>query len=481
MSYRWEYESAFDTALKRKEVRPLLGKEEISKVTDLGDVLQELDQDETFACSGSIAPSEWNAEASLIYFKGKDSDGGQNEGGEYRSTPLPLSQEAAKDIYLAGKPSPFGHGHETIFDETYRQAREIKPPFFALTSDILARTSLMSLLAVKLNYGCPLVARLSKLNAYGEGGFFKPHRDTPRGKNHIGTLVFCLPSAFTGGELVIHHNGTDITFDWAEGSKDTLSWGFLYSDCEHEVLPVKSGMRVTIAYDIFTSEADAIKGELDPIRDSRLELLVDSFKELLDPSFLPEGGDLAIGLMHSYATVSKNVGDELARNLKSGDALTLEAVRRLGLRSSFIAAFNGIDDSRSYDFRFNNQMKLTHQYCFQRDPTFKASTLISEDFFAVDGGSSFDGDWLGPNGLDTSGLLIWVIKPIHFTVKNTYTAMGNDAGEPENIYAGAVLVVTLPPAHERGSKVDDTPKTKEVSDTPKNEDVGDTPKTRDTY
>ncbi|WVQ85361.1 hypothetical protein IAT38_007526 [Cryptococcus sp. DSM 104549] len=436
-----ESDSGHYSASSRKVARRLLGKEEISAVHYLSNILTELDQNESFACSGTIAANEWNKDTCLIYTKGADGDEGQSEGYDYRRARLPLSQDAARDIYLAGKPSPFGHNYKTVYDESYRQAREIKPPDFALTSDILARTSLLSLLTVKLNYGCPLQARLSKLNAYGEGGFFKSHRDTPRGKNHIGTLVVCLPSAFTGGELVINHNGIAITFDWAEASENTLSWGFLYSDCEHEVLPVKSGMRVTIAYDIFTSEADAVKSELDPIRDSRLELLVNSFKDLLDPSFLPEGGDLAISLMHSYATVSKNVGNELANNLKSGDALTLAAVRRLGLQWCFIAAFDR-EDNRSDEYRFKSQMK--------RDPTFMASTLISKDFFALDGTAKYEGSFTGKR-LHTSGKLIWVIKPTHFGVKNVYyQAMGNDGGEPENAYSGAVLVVTLPPAHQRG-------------------------------
>ncbi|WVQ85363.1 hypothetical protein IAT38_007528 [Cryptococcus sp. DSM 104549] len=447
-SDRYSYSS------RRKVPRRLLNEEEVDIVTDLTDILQELDQNESFACSGTIAAEEWNKDACLIYFKGTGSDGKQKEGGEYKSIPLPLSEDAARDIYFAGKPSPFGHGNETVYDETYRQAHEIKPPFFSLTSDVLARTSLLSLLTSKLGYGCPLVARLSKLNAYGEGGFFKPHRDTPRGKNHIGTLVFCLPSAFTGGELVIHHSGIAITFDWAERSKDALSWGFLYSDCEHEVLPVKSGMRVTIAYDIFTSEADTLKGDLnhivdtlkgdpDPIVDTRLEVLIDAFEQLMNPSFLPEGGDLAIGLVHSYATVGKNVGDELAANLKSGDALTLAAIRHLGLKWSFMAAYN-VDDDRCDDEAFKEEM--------ERDPTLEASTLMSKNFYALDGTSWWDG-FFGAKGLHTSGKFIWVTKPTHFDVKNTYQYMGNDAGNPEDAYAAAVLVVTLPPADQRASKV----------------------------
>jgi hypothetical protein len=38
---------------------------------------------------------------------------------------FPLSDDDAKRIYDAGKPSPHGKGRETVLDETYRQAHEI--------------------------------------------------------------------------------------------------------------------------------------------------------------------------------------------------------------------------------------------------------------------------------------------------------------------------------------------------------------------
>lgn len=47
-------------------------------------------------------------------------------------------------------------------------------------------------------------AELYKLNIMTAGGFFKAHKDTPRGDaaTCFGTLVVVLPVPFTGGELV---------------------------------------------------------------------------------------------------------------------------------------------------------------------------------------------------------------------------------------------------------------------------------------
>ena len=59
-------------------------------------------------------------------------------------------------------------------------------------------------------------AELYKLNIYsGPGGHFKSHVDTPRSSEMFGSLVVCLPTQFTGGELVTRHKGKEIRFDWS--------------------------------------------------------------------------------------------------------------------------------------------------------------------------------------------------------------------------------------------------------------------------
>lgn len=204
-----------------------------------------------------------------------------------------------------------------------------------------------------------------KLNAYPTGGFFKAHREsvdcsptlsieltlqscsTPRGEDHLGTLMFCLPTTFTGGELVVRSKAAQqITFDWAAASLEgTISWGFLYADCDHEVLPVLSGTRITISYDVFrnpsracalTPSLSSSNSDVDEEEESTHQISADSddktsegdgesdfesecpssfgssdtinlstdptyvfLKEMVfSETFLPEGGILAIGLQH---------------------------------------------------------------------------------------------------------------------------------------------------------------------------------------
>ena len=59
----------------------------------------------------------------------------------------------------------------------------------------------------------------------------------------IGTLVVSLPSSHTGGELLIEHNGSTVSY---QASATEVSVAAFYADCRHEVKPVRTGYRVTL-------------------------------------------------------------------------------------------------------------------------------------------------------------------------------------------------------------------------------------------
>ena len=50
-----------------------------------------------------------------------------------------------------------------------------------------------------------LAAQLYKLLVYVKGSFFLPHRDCEKLDRMVATLVICLPSKHSGGELIVHH------------------------------------------------------------------------------------------------------------------------------------------------------------------------------------------------------------------------------------------------------------------------------------
>lgn len=70
--------------------------------------------------------------------------------------------------------------------------------------------------------------------------------------------MIALPSIHEGGELNVEHAGQQQTFDWSLTElpdKPVLQWGAFYSDCKHEVHPVKNGARITITYNLMAVKA----------------------------------------------------------------------------------------------------------------------------------------------------------------------------------------------------------------------------------
>jgi hypothetical protein len=107
------------------------------------------------------------------------------------------------------------------------------------------------LAAVQEELGLPNAAELDvdlhSLLVYEPGQFFLRHQDTEKTDEMIGTLVVTLPSAYAGGELMIGKGE-----DWKayRRSRDSLSLVAFYADCQHEVLKVRSGYRITLTYNL---------------------------------------------------------------------------------------------------------------------------------------------------------------------------------------------------------------------------------------
>lgn len=340
---------------------------------------------------------------------------------------LPLDASSAARLHDAAHPSSFGRGPELVYDETYRTAREIRPASFSLSGDVLAQASVLHTIQTSLCTG-PLYASVAKLNVYAESGLFKPHRDTPRGDNHIGTITMCLPSTFSGGELAVRHEGEEQVFDWST-TRDAVSWAFLYSDCEHEVLPVTSGMRVTLAYDVYVNTT-AISVPPTPHTQISAELE----KVLDNPDFLWNGGVLGFGLKHAYAKVPAGGFEGFQAMLKGSDAVWARALAAAGLSYEFVAVYR--DQQSLWDKRAYKNRKYRTSY----------------NFFEYDGGYVEDGD---EYTRDVAPLIHWVTKPKLFMIENHYTSFGNEPS-PSIMYVSVGIVVFVGPPGRRGSFDADT-------------------------
>ena len=102
----------------------------------------------------------------------------------------------------------------------------------------------------RLGAGAGVVAELYKLLVYDEGSFFVNHRDTEKSAGMFATLIVALPSLHTGGELAVRHCGRDVQLDLRCDDFSELAWAAFYADCVHEVLPITSGCRLVLVYNL---------------------------------------------------------------------------------------------------------------------------------------------------------------------------------------------------------------------------------------
>ena len=160
----------------------------------------------------------------------------------------------------------FGINDQLVTDTNYRNALKLDPDNFT-TSFQVANTPICMHAAMTMMPNVQgVLAELYKLNIYTSGGFFKAHVDTPRSEEMFGSLVVCLPTQFSGGELVTNHRGHTVKFDWSSPPdipRRTASWAVFFSDVEHEVLPVTQGHRITLTYNLYAKHYGGWKDVVD--------------------------------------------------------------------------------------------------------------------------------------------------------------------------------------------------------------------------
>ena len=114
--------------------------------------------------------------------------------------------------------------------------------------------------------------------------------DTPQSVTHFGTLVVCLPHPHQGGQLRVSHKGGETVWDWSNENAESIKWAAFYSDCEHEVLEVQSGHRVTLTYNLYVHERLGAVLRRHPTAHAESYSLFLKVKELLaKPGFLSDG------------------------------------------------------------------------------------------------------------------------------------------------------------------------------------------------
>ncbi|KAK0184839.1 hypothetical protein F5146DRAFT_1228479 [Armillaria mellea] len=213
------------------------------------------------------------------------------------------SEDSLRGLCDACDAAGFGLGNQNTFDETYRKSKKLDTTQFSCNFD-LRTTNILDQVQADLVEGQDeikkvLRSELYKLNVYCEGDFFKAHKDTPRAENMMGSLVIVFPTPHERGSLVLRQDVSYIAF---------------YSDVEHEVLPVTSGIRVTLTYNLYLEDKPTVPSLLPNTESPIVDHVKEALERLLSASdFLPEGGMLGFGLRHQYPiTVSAaDIGEKV--------------------------------------------------------------------------------------------------------------------------------------------------------------------------
>ena len=177
-------------------------------------------------------------------------------------------------------------------------------------------------------------AELYKLNLYtGPGGYFKSTQvDAPRltlAGDMFGSLVVCLPTQFSGGALVTRYGDQEVVFDWSSTSNDPLRevcWAAYFSNVEHEILPVTSGHRLTLIYNLYVEQEKLHSVPPGSPFHNCLQRAVST------PQFMSNGGCLVFYCEHLYDFSSLNNKENLPHILKGDDHLIFSTAIMLNLR-----------------------------------------------------------------------------------------------------------------------------------------------------
>ncbi|KAI3601656.1 hypothetical protein WG66_009001 [Moniliophthora roreri] len=168
---------------------------------------------------------------------------------EYLELANASADQLAK-LISACEAAPFGHGPESVLDESYRKALKMELSQFAMPPD-LASTDIFHKVQKEL------VDTNKAMKRHNKGAFFKLHKDPPRAENMFGSLVIIFPTAHKGGQLILSENGSVWTFDAPEAliestpSTPEVALVVFYSNVTHKVKPVTKGARVTLTYNLY--------------------------------------------------------------------------------------------------------------------------------------------------------------------------------------------------------------------------------------
>jgi hypothetical protein len=167
-----------------------------------------------------------------------------------------VSADLLRRLYDAAAPATFGDMKtmETRVDPLVRSGREISSDGFSVSPalcDWVARTWASRFQPESV------CVKPYKINLYAPGDRFTMHRDTPE-NNLVGTFLLALSGwgePCAGGGLTVHDEVGCFRWHGAGG------WAAFVPYLPHEVEPVMSGARVTLAFKVFAADETKAAGQ----------------------------------------------------------------------------------------------------------------------------------------------------------------------------------------------------------------------------
>ncbi len=197
---------------------------------------------------------------------------------------VPVLAAQAKRLRSIAHPAEYGLGEETILDKRVRDTWEIPRSRVRIDQHRWNQTLGPILRTVRDDLGLPagsiLDAELHSVLLYETGQFFAAHQDSEKTDEMVATLVVMLPSRSTGGELAVEHRGEKVSY---AGSASSLTFVAFYADTRHEVLPVLSGHRVVLTYNLSLTGVTATHQGTPTTISTAAELLRRHFTETPPP------------------------------------------------------------------------------------------------------------------------------------------------------------------------------------------------------
>lgn len=243
---------------------------------------------------------------------------------------LPVTAAQAKQLRLIARPAKYGQGELTILDRRVRDTWEIPRSRVRIDKRRWNNTLKPMLATIRDDLGLPpevsLTAELHSMLLYERGQFFAAHQDSEKDDQMVATLVVLLPSRSTGGDLIVSHRGESVRY---RGSASSLTFVAFYADTRHEVLPIETGSRVALTYNLLLKGTPtALPADNASIAAEVAKLLHDHFEHIPDPRWrgdrdaLAPADRLVVLLDHQYTERGLRWS-----HLKGDDAVRVEVLR----------------------------------------------------------------------------------------------------------------------------------------------------------